>query len=94
MAEETSMPRDLLKTMSFATLHFGVAFCVAYVLTGSMAVATGIGLVEPLVNTVAFYWHERLWRRAEAAPAGGRRQRQPAPGAATAYSDFAVPCRQ
>ena len=57
--------RDLLKTMSFATLHFGVAFSVAYALTGSVAVATGIGLIEPLANTVAFYFHERAWRKAD-----------------------------
>ena len=57
--------RDLLKTLSFATLHFGVAFSVAYALTGSVAVATGIGLIEPLANTVAFYFHERAWRRVD-----------------------------
>jgi uncharacterized membrane protein len=57
------MTRDLLKTASFATLHFTVAFGVAYALTGSVAVATGIGLIEPLANTVAFFFHERLWRR-------------------------------
>jgi len=55
--------RDLAKTLSFAALHFGVAFLVAYALTGSVAIATGIGLVEPLANTVAFYFHERAWRR-------------------------------
>lgn len=55
----------LLKTLTFALLHFGVAFSVTYLLTGSIAVATGVGLVEPLVNTVAFYLHERAWRRAE-----------------------------
>ena len=66
------MNRDLIKTMSFATLHFSVAFGVAYALTGSVAVATGVGLVEPLVNTVAFYFHERLWRRIDPSlrPAG------------------------
>jgi uncharacterized membrane protein len=52
-----------MKTLSFAVLHFGVAFTVAYALTGSVAVATGIGLIEPLANTVAFYFHERAWRR-------------------------------
>lgn len=57
------MARDLMKTTSFAVLHFGVAFGVAYALTGSVAIATGIGLIEPLVNTVAFFIHERLWRR-------------------------------
>jgi uncharacterized membrane protein len=62
--------RDLLKTLSFAALHFGVAFTVAYALTGSVAVATGIGLIEPIANTVAFYFHERAWRRVERSPAG------------------------
>jgi len=69
--------RDLAKTLSFAGLHFGVAFLVAYALTGSVAIATGIGLIEPLANTVAFYFHERAWRRfdgrrlhADARPGG------------------------
>jgi uncharacterized membrane protein len=57
--------RDLLKTLSFAVLHFGVAFTVAYVLTGSVAIAAGIGLIEPLANTVAFYFHERAWRKVD-----------------------------
>jgi uncharacterized membrane protein len=57
--------RDVLKTLSFAALHFGVAFTVAYALTGSVAIATGIGLIEPLANTVAFYFHERAWRRVD-----------------------------
>jgi len=62
--------RDLLKTLSFAALHFCVAFTVAYALTGSVTVATGIGLIEPIANTVAFYFHERAWRRVDgrAAP--------------------------
>jgi uncharacterized membrane protein len=61
--------RDLAKTASFAALHFGVAFTVAWALTGSVAIATGIGLIEPLANTVAFYFHERAWARAEARAA-------------------------
>ena len=59
------MKRDLLKTASFAVLHFGVAFTVAYALTGSVAIATGIGLIEPVANTIAFYFHERAWRRVD-----------------------------
>jgi uncharacterized membrane protein len=72
LAEERSQPmkRDFLKTTSFAALHFCVAFSVAYALTGSVKVATGVGLIEPLVNTFAFYLHERAWRRFEGA--GGR----------------------
>ena len=57
------MKRDLLKTASFAALHFGVAFSVTYALTGSVAVATSVGLIEPVANTIAFFFHERAWRR-------------------------------
>lgn len=57
------MTRDLLKTASFALLHFAVGFGVTYALTGSAAIATGVALLEPLANTVVFYFHERAWRR-------------------------------
>ena len=57
------MTRDLLKTASFAALHFGVGFGVTYALTGSLAVATGVALLEPSVNTVVFFFHERVWQR-------------------------------
>jgi uncharacterized membrane protein len=59
------MSQAIFKTFTFSLLHFGVAFSVTYALTGSIAVATGVGLIEPLVNTVAFYLHERAWKRAE-----------------------------
>lgn len=59
------MKRDLLKTASFAVLHFGVAFTVTYALTGSVTIATSVGLIEPVANTIAFYFHERAWRRVD-----------------------------
>lgn len=55
--------RDLTKTATFAALHFGVGFGVSYALTGSVAIATGVALIEPAVNTVVFYLHERVWQR-------------------------------
>ncbi|MEN3975541.1 DUF2061 domain-containing protein [Emcibacter sp. SYSU 3D8] len=56
------MPRDLIKTATFAVLHFLVGFAVTYAFTGSVAVATGVALVEPAINTVVFFFHERAWR--------------------------------
>lgn len=69
------MTRDLAKTATFAALHFAVGFGVSYAFTGSIAIATGIALVEPAVNTVVFFFHERAWRRLpallrRASPAG------------------------
>lgn len=49
------------KTLTFAAVHMTVAFFVGYALTGSVAVGGALALVEPLVNTVAYYLHERAW---------------------------------
>jgi len=51
------------KTISFATIHMGVAFTVGYVMTGDLAVGGALALVEPLCNTVAYYFHEKVWNR-------------------------------
>jgi uncharacterized membrane protein len=51
------------KTMSFAVVHFTVAFAVGYVMTGSVLVGGAIALVEPFVNTIAYHFHERVWNR-------------------------------
>jgi uncharacterized membrane protein len=55
--------RDLAKTASFAALHFAVGFGVSCAFTGSIVVAGGIALFEPLVDTLVFQVHERTWNR-------------------------------
>ncbi len=54
----------MLKTLSFAAVHFTVAFTVGYLMTGSVLVGGTLALVEPAVNTVAYYLHEKVWARA------------------------------
>ena len=56
------MTRDFAKTISFLGLHLVVGFAVAFAFTGSFALASGIALVEPCVNAVVFFFHERAWR--------------------------------
>ena len=56
----------MLKTLSFAAVHFTVAFTVGYLLTGSIVVGSAMALVEPACNTVAYYFHEKVWARAAA----------------------------
>ena len=55
------MRRTILKTATYATMHFSVAIGVAYALTRDWHVALAVGIVEPAVQTVAFAIHERLW---------------------------------
>ena len=42
-----------------------VAITVAYLLSKDWHVALAIGMVEPCVQTVAFFFHERFWHNIE-----------------------------
>lgn len=53
----------MLKTISFATMHISVAFVVVWAMTGDWRVGGAAALVEPLINTVAYHFHERFWTR-------------------------------
>lgn len=53
----------MIKTMTFACVHFSVAFTITYLLTGSLVLGGLIALVEPMVNTVAYFFHEKAWDR-------------------------------
>jgi len=55
------------KTISFAILHFSVAFTITYLLTGSIVIGGAVALIEPAVNTVVFYFHDKVWSKIEAA---------------------------
>jgi uncharacterized membrane protein len=55
----------MTKTMSFAAVHFTVAFTVGYLMTGSVLVGGAIALVEPAVNTIAYHFHEQVWNRVQ-----------------------------
>jgi uncharacterized membrane protein len=65
------MAQHVKKTTSFAALHFSVAFAVTYAITGSWQVSGAVALIEPMVNTVAFFFHELFWsRKGAGAPQG------------------------
>lgn len=53
----------MIKTLRFASIHFTIAFTVAYLLTGEVLIASMIAMLEPAVNTVAFYFHEKAWQK-------------------------------
>lgn len=55
--------RQILKTSTYAMMHFIVAVAVAYGLTRNWQIALGIGIIEPLVQTFAYAIHERAWER-------------------------------
>ena len=68
-----ALPRSLkqvaLKTVTYGLMHFTVAVAVAFALTRDWRIALAIGTVEPLVQTVFFTLHDRIWTRIEATKA-------------------------
>ncbi len=60
------------KTLTYAAMHLVVAVAVAYALTRDWRVALAVGLIEPLVQTVAFNLHERAWARVPARDRAAR----------------------
>ena len=55
----------MLKTFTFTLMHFCIAFAVTYALTGSVVAGGLVASIEPLCNSVGFYFHEKLWQRIE-----------------------------
>lgn len=63
----------LMKTGSYYVVHIGVAATVAYAVTGNFWASLTLSLLEPSVQAVAFFFHEKAWdrrlRRTAAPPA-------------------------
>ncbi len=53
--------RLLLKSTTYCMTHITVATAVAYSLTGDLAAALGIGLIEPVIQSFVFAFHDWLW---------------------------------
>ena len=66
------MPRIALKSATYCLMHLTVAVAVAYALTRSWQVALAVGIIEPIVQTVFFTVHDRLWARADRKHAAKR----------------------
>lgn len=64
----------LMKTGSYYVVHVCVAALVAYAVTGNLIASLTLSLLEPSIQAVAFFFHEkaldRVLRRKAAAEAG------------------------
>lgn len=60
----------LMKTGSYYLIHICVAALVAYAVTGNLWASLTLSLLEPTVQAVAFFFHEKAWDRAAHRKAG------------------------
>ena len=61
----------LMKTGSYYVIHVCVAALVAYAVTGNLIASLTLSLLEPTVQAVAFFFHEKAWDRAARRNASG-----------------------
>lgn len=62
----------MTESATFGVMRLGIAFTVNCALTGSVAIAGAIALVEPAVKPVAHYFFDPWWeRRARSRPNEG-----------------------
>lgn len=58
--------RMFKKTFSYYIMHITIAMLVGYFVTGSIWMAVTLSLLEPTIQAIAFFFHEKIW---EAKPA-------------------------
>ncbi|MDZ7629296.1 MAG: DUF2061 domain-containing protein [Parvularculaceae bacterium] len=63
------MPNAARKTLTYGIMHLTLAIAVAYAVTQDWRAALAVGLIEPLVQTIAYNLHERAWAKAAAQEA-------------------------
>ena len=55
----------LKKTGSYYVTHISVAAVVAYAVTGDWFAALTLSLLEPTVQAVVYFFHERAWQKVQ-----------------------------
>lgn len=53
----------MIKTITFAIMHFSIAFGVTYLITGDLVLGGLVAIIEPAVNTVGYFFHEKIWQK-------------------------------
>ena len=55
--------KTLKKTCSYYIMHIAIALLVGYFVTGSIWMALTLSLLEPTIQAIAFFFHEKVWEK-------------------------------
>jgi len=61
--ERESRLRSVLKAITYRITGTITTTTIVFFVTGELAFAAAVGVVEPLVKLVVYYLHERAWQR-------------------------------
>ena len=55
--------RSIAKAISYRALGSAVTILIVFLFSGDVRLSIGAGLVDTLVKTAVYFFHERLWDR-------------------------------
>lgn len=55
--------RSLVKTVSWRITGSSATFAISYFVSGNLAVAGTIALIQLTANTILYFIHERIWNK-------------------------------
>lgn len=53
--------RSLVKTVTWRLTGSGATFGISWLISGDIAIAGTIAVIQIVANTVLYYVHERIW---------------------------------
>ncbi|MDH4313387.1 MAG: DUF2061 domain-containing protein [Gammaproteobacteria bacterium] len=60
-SERDSRIRSLFKAITYRITGTVTTALIVFAVTGELAIAMAVGIVEPIAKIVIYYVHERLW---------------------------------
>lgn len=60
---EENIQRSLVKTISWRVVGTIATIVISYIITGTLALAFSIGVIELISKLVLYFFHERAWNK-------------------------------
>jgi len=61
--KEEKLKRSIAKTASWRVVGTLATVIISYIITGTLALAFSIGIVELVSKLVLYFFHERVWNK-------------------------------
>lgn len=55
--------RSVVKAISWRIVGSSAATIIALIVTGSIGMASAIGIIHMISNTILYFFHERVWNK-------------------------------
>lgn len=62
MSNDTNT-RSLIKAITWRITGSGATFLISWLVSGNLAMASSIAVVQLTLNTILYFCHERIWNK-------------------------------